>query len=188
MAGNKENNQLETAKHNLGLAGWTAKAFINSPITPMLIVIFIMMGLTGIAFTPCQEDPQISVPMADIFVQYPGASAEQVAALAAKPLERIMSEIVGVKHVYAAAQRDSALVTVEFYVGEEMENSLTKVYSKLNSNLDVMPPGITNYIVKPKAVDDVPGLTLTLWSNRSEERRVGKACRQWTTGSHERKE
>lgn len=169
MADNKENNQLETAKHNLGLAGWTAKAFINSPITPMLIVIFIMMGLTGIAFTPRQEDPQISVPMADIFVQYPGASAEQVAALAAKPLERIMSEIEGVKHVYAAAQRDSALVTVEFDVGEEMELSLTKVYMKLNSNRDVMPPGVTNYIVKPKAVDDVPGLTLTLWSNQVDD-------------------
>ena len=165
MADNKENNQQEIQKHSLGLAGWTAKAFISSPITPMLIVIFILMGLAGIAFTPRQEDPQISVPMADIFVQYPGASAKQVAALAAKPLERIMSEMDGVKHVYAAAQRDSALITVEFDVGEEMENSLTRVYSKLNSNVDVMPPGVTNYIVKPKAVDDVPGLTITLWSN-----------------------
>lgn len=169
MADNKETKELETVKHNLGVAGWTAKAFINSPITPMLIIIFILMGLTGIAFTPRQEDPQISVPMADIFVQYPGASAEQVAALAAKPLERIMSEISGVKHVYAAAQRDSALITVEFDVGEEMEDSLTKVYSKLNSNRDVMPPGITNYIVKPKAVDDVPGLTITLWSNQVDD-------------------
>jgi len=169
MADNKETNQLETAKHSLGVAGWTAKSFINSPLTPMLIVIFILMGLTGIAFTPRQEDPQISVPMADIFVQYPGASAEQVAALAAKPLERIMSEMDGVKHVYAAAQRDSALVTVEFEVGEDMERSLTKVYSKLNSNRDIMPPGVTNYIVKPKAVDDVPGLTITLWSNEVDD-------------------
>ncbi|MDT8282646.1 MAG: efflux RND transporter permease subunit, partial [Gammaproteobacteria bacterium] len=169
MADNKETKQLENNKPSLGIAGWVAKSFINSPITPMLIVIFILMGLTGIAFTPRQEDPQISVPMADIFVQYPGASAEQVAALAAKPLERIMSEIDGVKHVYAAAQRDSAIVTVEFFVGEDMENSLTKVYSKLNSNLDVMPPGVTNYIVKPKAVDDVPGLTVTLWSNQVDD-------------------
>lgn len=169
MSDNKENTQLESEKPSLGLAGWTAKSFITSPITPMLIVIFILMGLTGIAFTPRQEDPQISVPMADIFVQYPGASAEQVAALVAKPLERIMSEMDGVKHVYAAAQRDSALVTVEFDVGEDMERSLTKLYSKLNSNLDAMPQGVTNYIVKPKAVDDVPGLTITLWSNEVDD-------------------
>ena len=168
MADNKETNQQETAS-SLGIAGWTAKAFINSPLTPMLIVICILMGLTGIAFTPRQEDPQISVPMADIFVQYPGASAEQVAALAAKPLERIMSEMDGVKHVYAAAQRDSAMITVQFEVGEDMERSLTKVYSKLNSNRDIMPPGVTNYIVKPKAVDDVPGLTITLWSNEVDD-------------------
>ena len=169
MSDNKNSKELDSENSSLGLAGWTAKTFINSPITPMLLVISILMGLTGIAFTPRQEDPQISVPMADIFVQYPGASAQQVAALAAKPLERIMSEMEGVKHVYAAAQRDSALITVEFDVGEDMERSLTRVYSKLNSNTDVMPPGITNYIVKPKAVDDVPGLTITLWSNEVDD-------------------
>jgi len=186
MADNQENNTLETAKetaqdvaqealnqepekHSLGVAGWTVKAFITSPLTPMLIILFILMGLVGIVMTPRQEDPQISVPMMDIFVQYPGASAEQVAALAAKPLERIMSEMDGVKHVYAAAQRDAALVTVEFDVGEDQEKSLTKLYSKLNSNLDVMPPGVSGYIVKPKAVDDVPGLTITLWSNEVDD-------------------
>ncbi len=172
MTDNKENKPLDAVveeEKSLGLAGWTAKAFITSPLTPMLIILFILMGLAGIALTPRQEDPQISVPMADIFVQYPGASAEQVAALAAKPLERIMSEMSGVKHVYAAAQRDSALITVQFEVGEEMGPSLTKLYSKLNSNKDVMPPGVTNYIVKPKAVDDVPGLTLTLWSNEVDD-------------------
>ncbi len=171
MTDNKENKSLDTVEeqHSLGVAGWVAKSFIVSPLTPMLIVLFILMGLAGIALTPRQEDPQISVPMADIFVQYPGASAEQVAALAAKPLERIMSEMDGVKHVYAAAQRDSALITVQFEVGEEMGPSLTKLYSKLNSNKDVMPPGVTNYIVKPKAVDDVPGLTLTLWSNEVDD-------------------
>lgn len=171
MTDNKENKSLDTVeeKPSLGVAGWMTKTFISSPLTPMLIVLFILMGLAGIVMTPRQEDPQISVPMADIFVQYPGASAQQVAALAAKPLERIMSEMDGVKHVYAAAQRDSALITVQFEVGEDMGESLTKVYSKLNSNKDVMPPGVNNYIVKPKAVDDVPGLTLTLWSNEVDD-------------------
>lgn len=171
MTDNKENKPLDSTEetHHLGVAGWIAKSFITSPLTPMLIVLSILIGLAGIAFTPRQEDPQISVPMVDIFVQYPGASAEQVAALVAKPLERIMSEMEGVKHVYAAAQRDAAIVTVEFRVGEEMENSLTRLYSKLNANKDMMPPGVTNYIVKPKAVDDVPGLTITLWSNEVDD-------------------
>ncbi len=168
MADNKETNQQETPALKLGLAGATAKAFINSPLTPMLIIIFILMGLVGMAFTPRQEDPQIEVPMVDIFVQYPGASAEQVAALAAKPLQRIMGEMSGVKNVFGISQRDSALVVVEFDVGEQMEDSLTKLYSKLNSNQDVMPPGVT-FIVKPKAVDDVPGLTVTLWSDEVDD-------------------
>ncbi|MGB5398204.1 MAG: efflux RND transporter permease subunit, partial [Gammaproteobacteria bacterium] len=167
MADQNENtslNKAEPEKHSLGLAGITARAFITSPLTPMLIMVFVFMGLIGIAFTPRQEDPQISVPMVDVFVQYPGANAQQVAALAAKPLERIMSEMEGVKHVYAAAQRDSALITVEFDVGQDMERSLIKLYSKLESNKDVIPPGVSNYLVKPKAVDDVPGVTITLWS------------------------
>jgi len=168
MADNKEIQNQEVKVVKLGLAGATAKAFINSPLTPMLIIIFILMGLVGMAFTPRQEDPQISVPMVDIFVQYPGASAEQVAALAAKPLQRIMGEMSGVKNVFAVSQRDSALIVVEFDVGEEMEDSLTKLYSKINSNQDVMPPGVS-FLVKPKAVDDVPGLTVTLWSNEVDD-------------------
>ncbi len=151
---------------HLGVAGNVARIFISSPLTPMLIILFILMGLAGIVFTPRQEDPQITVPMVDIFVRYPGASAQQVTALVAKPLERIMSEMSGVKHIYAAAQRDSAIVTVQFKVGQKMGPSLTKLYSKLNSNKDKMPPGVTSYIVKPKDINDVPGLTLTLWSNQ----------------------
>lgn len=168
MADNKETNQQETVEKKLGLAGATTKAFINSPLTPMLIIIFILMGIFGMAFTPRQEDPQIEVPMVDIFVQYQGASAEQVATLAAEPLQRIMGEISGVKNVFGVSQRGSALVVVEFDVGEEMENSLTKLYSKLGSNQDVMPPGVT-FLVKPKSVDDVPGLTVTLWSNEVDD-------------------
>ena len=168
MTDNKENKSPDSAAedNHIGMAGRITQAFINSPLTPMLIVLFVLMGVAGIAFTPRQEDPQISVPMVDIFVKYPGASAKQVAALVLKPLERIMSEMDGIKHVYGMAQRDHAMVTVQFRVGQDMERSLTKLYSKLNSNKDVMPPGVTGYLVKPKAVEDVPGLTLTLWSDK----------------------
>ncbi len=171
MTDNKENKSLNTVaeKKHLGVAGWIAKVFISSPLTPMLIILFILMGLAGITFVPRQEDPTISVPMVDILVKYPGASPEQVAALVTDPLGRIMSEMSGVKHIYSVAQRDSAIVTVQFKVGQPMGPSLTKLYSKLNSNKDAMPPGVTQYLVKPRSVNDVPGLTLTLWSNKVDD-------------------
>jgi multidrug efflux pump subunit AcrB len=148
----------------LGLAGRTARFFIRSPLSPLFYVAMLMMGLLGLIATPRQEDPQISVPMIDIMVQYPGATAEQVSTLAMQPLERIMSEIPGVKHVYSAAQRGQGIVTVEFQVGEEMGPSLVKVNDKIASNMDKMPPGVKPPLVKTKGIDDVPIVTLTLWS------------------------
>jgi multidrug efflux pump subunit AcrB len=115
-------------------------------------------------FTPRQDDPQISVPMVDIFVQYPGAAASQVAALAIDPLERIMSEIPGVKHVYSASQRGGGIVTIEFDVGEKMGPSMVKVNDKIDSNMDIIPPGVMPPLVKAKGIDDVPVVNLTLWS------------------------
>ncbi|MFW6258130.1 MAG: efflux RND transporter permease subunit, partial [Halochromatium sp.] len=149
---------------NLGLAGRTARFFIRSPLSPLLYVAMLIMGLLGLIATPRQEDPQISVPMIDIMVQYPGASAEQVSSLAMQPLERIMSEISGVKHVYSAAQRGEGLGTVEFEVGEHVGPSLVKVNDKIASNMDKIPPGVMPPLVKTKGIDDVPIVTLTLWS------------------------
>ncbi len=148
-----------------GVAGALTHTFLNSPLTPMLLVAFLLLGLVGLVATPRQEDPQISVPMVDIFVRYPGNSAEQVANQIATPLEQIMSEIKGVHHVYSASMRDQAVVTVEFHVGEKMEPSLVKLYDKLASHMDRIPPGASEPLVKPKGVDDVPIVTLTLWSN-----------------------
>jgi multidrug efflux pump subunit AcrB len=124
----------------------------------------LMMGLLGLIATPRQEDPQISVPMIDIMVQYPGASAEQVSNLAMQPLERMISEIPGVEHVYSAAERGQGIVTVQFEVGEDMGPSLVKVNDKLASNMDKVPPGVMPPLVKSKGIDDVPIVTLTLWS------------------------
>ena len=149
---------------HLGLAGRTARFFINSPLSPLFFIAMMLMGLMGLIMTPRQEDPQISVPMVDIFVQYSGASAEQVVALAIEPLERIMSEIPGVKHVYSASQRGMGIVTVQFEVGEEMGPSLVKVNDKLATNMDMMPPGVSPPLVKSKGIDDVPVVNITLWS------------------------
>jgi len=149
----------------LGLAGAMAKGFIVSPLSPLLLVACLGLGLMGLLSTPRQEDPQISVPMVDIFFAYPGASANQVASLATDPLERMMSEIQGVKHVYSVSERGGAMVTVQFEVGEELGPSLVKLNDKIQSNLDRIPPGVSQPLIKPKGVDDVPVVTLTLWSH-----------------------
>ncbi|HAJ92633.1 MAG TPA: acriflavin resistance protein, partial [Gammaproteobacteria bacterium] len=150
--------------HSLGIAGRTARLFITSPVTPMILLVALFVGLIGLMFTPRQEDPQISVPMIDIFVQYPGASAEQVASLVTEPLERILMEIPGVRHTYTASERGRAMATVRFKVGEEMGASIVKVHDKLQSNMDKIPPDVSQPLVKPVGVDDVPVVTLTLWS------------------------
>ncbi|MCU0766147.1 MAG: efflux RND transporter permease subunit [Gammaproteobacteria bacterium] len=148
----------------LGLAGRTARFFINSPLSPLLFMAMMLMGLMGLVLTPRQEDPQISVPMVDIFVSYPGASAQQVATVAIGPLERIMSEIPGVKHVYSASERGRGMVTVQFEVGEKMGPSLVKVTDKISSNMDKIPSGVSPPLIKSKGIDDVPAVNITLWS------------------------
>ena len=156
-------------EESLGLAGKTARFFIRSPLSPLFYVAMLMMGLLGLIATPRQEDPQISVPMIDIMVQYPGASAGQVSNLAMQPLERMISEIPGVKHVYSAAQRGQGIVTVQFEVGEAMGPSLVKVNDKLASNMDKVPPGVLPPLVKSKGIDDVAIVTLTLWSKDMDD-------------------
>ncbi|MBV5311603.1 efflux RND transporter permease subunit, partial [Chromatium okenii] len=155
---------FRTDDEYLGLAGRAAKFFIRSPLSPLFYVAMLMMGLLGLLMTPRQEDPQISVPMIDIMIDYPGASAQQVANLATQPLERIMSEIPGIKHVYSASQRGQGIVTIEYEVGQKMGPSLVKVNDKLASNMDKIPPGMSPPLVKSKGIDDVPVVTLTLWS------------------------
>jgi multidrug efflux pump subunit AcrB len=148
----------------LGLAGRTARFFINSPLSPLFFMAMMLMGLMGLLVTPRQEDPQISVPMVDIFVSYPGASAQQVSTVAIAPLERIMSEIQGVKHVYSASERGRGMVTIQFEVGEQMGPSLVKVNDKIQSNMDKIPPGVSPPLIKARGIDDVPAVNVTLWS------------------------
>ncbi len=156
--------QPEENVEPLGLAGDLAKAFIQSPLTSLMWVAMLIMGLIGIQVTPRQEDPQISVPMVDVFVQSQGVSASQLAALATEPLELIMSEIPGVDHVYSATQRGGLIVTVQFEVGEDLNESLIKLHSKLKANEDKIPPGVSRPLVKAKGIDSVPIINLTLWS------------------------
>ncbi|MGM0553591.1 MAG: efflux RND transporter permease subunit [Pseudomonadota bacterium] len=152
-----------------GIAGRMAASFINSPLSPLLLLASIAIGILGLMVTPRQEDPQISVPMVDVMVSYPGVPSEQVASLVARPLERLMSELSGVDNVYSVSHRGQALVTVQFDVGEEMESSIVKVHDQLMANRDRIPPGASEPMVKPKGADDVPVVTLTLWSDEVDD-------------------
>ncbi|HFQ15045.1 MAG TPA: efflux RND transporter permease subunit, partial [Rhodobacteraceae bacterium] len=168
---NNPNTQTPDSEiqHPLGLAGNLTQSFIRSPLSPLLLIACLALGILGLLATPRQEDPQISVPMVDIFFTYDGASAEQVASIATDPLERMMSEIQGVKHVYSRSDRQGGMVTVQFEVGEELGPSLVKLNDKIQSNLDRIPPGVSMPLIKPKGIDDVPVVTLTLWSHEVDE-------------------
>ena len=163
--GGRQLGQPGGVEHNLGVAGSMAQAFIHSPLSPLLLIAFLFLGIFGLILTPRQEDPEISVPMVDIMFHYPGASAEDVAKLAVDPLQRMMSEIPGVKHVYGAAMRGQGIVTIQFIVGEQLGPSMVKLKDKIGSNLDKIPPGVMQpVLIKPKGIDEVPVVTLTLWS------------------------
>jgi len=150
--------------HDLGIAGTVANKFINTPVTPMLLIAALLVGVMGLIFTPRQEDPKISVPMIDLYVSYPGASVYQVESLVTDPLERLMDEIPGVRHTYSATERGRAIVTVRFFVGEDLGESIVKVHDKIRSNMDKIPPDVSMPLVKPVAIDDVPTVSVTLWS------------------------
>ena len=115
------------APRKLGISGRTAKAFIESPITPLLLIAFFLIGFLGALVTPREEDPQISVPMVDVIVAYPGASSNEVANLVSEPLERLMSELSGVKHVYSMSHDGFSMVTVRFKVGEQSTHARVDV-------------------------------------------------------------
>ncbi len=149
-----------------GLAGNIAKAFIRSKLTPLIVAAALLLGLFAVIVTPREEEPQITVPMIDVMVSYPGASAQEVEARVTTPMEKLLWEIKGVEYVYSMASPGSDLTIVRFYVGSDMEKSIVNLYNKLMSNYDKIPPGVSRPLVKPRGIDDVPILTLTLWSEK----------------------
>lgn len=152
--------------NGIGLSGSIAKAFIKSKLTPLVVIAALLLGVFAVLVTPREEEPQIVVPMIDVMVAYPGASAKEVEERVTRPMEKLLWEIKGVEYVYSTAKSGMNLTIVRFYVGEDMEASIVKLYNKLMSHYDLIPPGVSPPLVKPKSIDDVPILTLTLWSGR----------------------
>ncbi|OQW32668.1 MAG: multidrug transporter AcrB [Nitrospira sp. SG-bin1] len=161
-----------------GLSGRIAALFIDSKLTPLIILGVLLLGLFAVVATPREEEPQIVVPMADVWLPFPGASAKVVEEQLTKPIERKLSEIKGIEYVYSISRPGGALIIVRFYVGQPMEQSLVDLYDKLMSNQDLLPSGAEPFLVKPKDVNDVPIVTLTLSSERYGEFELHRLAKQ----------
>ncbi len=163
---------------NEGIAGKLAKQFINSKITPLLMMAALLVGIMATFMTPREEEPQIVVPMVDIYIPLPGATPAEIEARVAKPVERTLTEIPGVDYVYSTAMPDVALVTVRYKVGEDAEKSMVKLWSTLMKNMDKMPQGAGFPFMKKVSIDDVPVLNLTFWSKDKDPYQIRQTATQ----------
>ncbi|HFD80410.1 MAG TPA: efflux RND transporter permease subunit [Gammaproteobacteria bacterium] len=150
-----------------GFAGNVARRFLQTEITPLLALVGLLLGLFAIAVTPREEEPQIDVTFANVFIPFPGASAREVEQLVTTSAEQVLSEIEGVKHIYSVSRPGLALLTVEFEVGEKRTAAIVRLYNALYSHQDWLPEGlgVGQPLVKPKGIDDVPIVAVTLWSD-----------------------
>ncbi len=148
--------------HRGGFTNAIVRIFLNSNLPLIFIILATAIGATALMVTPREEDPQIVVPMADVYVNFPGHSAKEVEQLIATPLEKLLYQIDGVEYVYSMSRQDQAIITVRYYVGQDRERSLVKLHKKIDESLDTVPPGVTGWVIKPIEIDDVPIVTLTL--------------------------
>ena len=153
--------------NKLGISGLTAKAFLTTQITPLLALVGVLIGLFAVMVTPREEDPQINVTFANVFIPFPGATASQIEQQVTTPAEQVLSEIVGIKHVYSSSMPGMAVLTIRYKVGENRTDAIVRLYNKIFSNEDWLPQnlGVGRPIIKPKGIDDVPIISATLWSH-----------------------
>jgi multidrug efflux pump subunit AcrB len=154
------------AEQKPGIAGKIASAWIGSKLTPLVIAASVLLGGFAVWKLPREEEPQIVVPMVDVSVVMPGASARDVEERVTKPMEKLLWEIPGVEYIYSTSSPGSSLAIVRFLVGQDEEKSIVRLNQKLAANMDLIPPGASLPIVKPRSIDDVPILALTFWSKR----------------------
>lgn len=157
-------------KPSLGLSGRIARAFLTTEITPLLAITGLLLGLFAVFITPKEEEPQINVTFANVFIPFPGASAKEVESMVTTPAEQIVAEIKGVEHIYSVSSPGMAALTVQFYVGEPRTEAIVRLYNAFYSNADWLPPnsGIGQPLIRPMGIDDVPIVAGTLWSESSD--------------------
>ncbi|MCB1691696.1 MAG: efflux RND transporter permease subunit [Pseudomonadales bacterium] len=152
---------------NLGISGRIARTFLTAEITPLLAVAGLLLGLFAVIVTPREEEPQIDVTFANVFIPYPGSTAQEVESLVTTPAEQIVSEIAGVEHIYSSSMPGLAMLTVRFEVGEPRNEAIVKLYNAFYSNQDWIPAnlGVGAPLIEPKGIDDVPIVSATLWTD-----------------------
>ncbi|MFN2354492.1 MAG: efflux RND transporter permease subunit [Desulfopila sp.] len=161
----------------VGLIAGLVRPFLSGTPAVIVLIVALCLGAAAISITPREEDPQIVVPLADIYVQVPGADPKEVEKLVATPLEQLLWQIEGVEYVYSISRRGMAIVTVRFYVGEDMVESLVKLHDQITMNIDQVPSIVKAWVIKPIEIDDVPIINLSLHSTRysdHELRRIGE--------------
>ena len=157
-------NHVTPKQSTLGVSGRIAAAFQDNAITPLLALVALLLGLFAVLVTPREEEPQINVTMANVLIAFPGASSQDVQNMVARPAEQVLSQIAGIEHTYSVARPGIAVLTVQFKVGVPRTEALVRLYDVLNANQDWLPRdlGALPPIVKPKGIDDVPVLAVTL--------------------------
>jgi multidrug efflux pump subunit AcrB len=155
----------------MGFSGRIARFFLTSQLTPLIALIAALLGLFAILVTPREEEPQINVTMANVFIPFPGASAKDVESLVATPAEQVLSQIAGIEHIYSVSKPGMAVLTVQYLVGQDRTQALVRLYDTIQANRDWVSPelGVGEPIIKPLGIDDVPIVTVTLWT-RDESR------------------
>jgi len=159
----------ESSLENMPLLTRLVATFLRGDIAILFTVVSLVIGGVALYLTPREEEPQIIVPMADVMIEAPGLSAEEVERQVTQPLEKLLYQIDGVEYVYSTSQSGRAVVTVRFYVGEDREDSLVKLYNKVDSNADQIPKSVSSWVVKPIEIDDVPIVIVTLWSKEIDQ-------------------
>ncbi len=153
---------------NIGPAGRIARLFTDSKLTPLVIIAGLLLGIASLIALPRQDNPQIIVPMIDVFVRMPGASAKEVEQRVTDPMEKLIWEIPGIEYVYSMSSPGLSMVTARFYVGENEEQAIVRLQSKLMANYDKIPYMVTPPLIKPRYIDDVPIMALTFWSKTAD--------------------
>src|SRR4026209_2145731 len=149
-----------------GVAGRTAVAFIHSKLTPLFVLTSMALGALAVVALPREEEPQIIVPMVDVFVEMPGATPADVEQRVTRPMEQLLWQVPGVEYVYSTSSTGQSMVVVRFRGGQGEEGALGRLHQKLARNADRIPPGVIGPIVKPRSIDDVPIMAITVWSER----------------------
>ena len=162
----------------LSLATRVVARFLDGNLSAILILLALLAGAAALLLTPREEEPQIEVPLADVYVHMPGAGAEEVEKLVATRLEKLLWQVDGVEYVYSMSRPDLAIVTVRFFVGEDRIQSLVKLHNKIVTHMDQVPPGVTGWVIKPVAVDDVPIVNLTLHSVAASDHELRRVAEE----------